>query len=58
MRKKITTDEYKRRIRGYLQSSQSTNEVWDYVLDSLVDVAATMGLDRLNEQILSEEEDI
>lgn len=52
----ITTNEYKRRIRNYLQSPQSTDVAWDYVLDSLLDVAATMGLDLLDEQILSKEE--
>ncbi len=52
----MTSDEYKKRIRNYLQSSQATDKVWDYVLDSLLDVAATMGLDLLDKQILSEEE--
>lgn len=52
----MTPEEYKKRIRNYLQSPKSTDEVWDYVLEALLDVAATMGLDFLDEQILSEQE--
>lgn len=52
----MTQVEYKKRIRDYLQSPKSTDEVWDYVLASLLDVAATMGLDFLDEQILSKQE--
>lgn len=52
----ITPEEYKKRIRAYLQSTKSTDEVWNYVLEALLDVAATMGLDFLDEQILSQEE--
>lgn len=52
----MTHDEYRARIRNYLQSPQSTDEVWEYVLDSLMDIVATMGLDLLDEQILSETE--
>lgn len=52
----MTSDEYKRRIKNYLRSPQATDIVWDYVLDSLLDVAATMGLDLLDKQILSEKE--
>lgn len=53
---KMTQNEYKKRIRNYLQSPESTDKVWEYVLESLLDVAATMGLDFLDEQILSEQE--
>lgn len=52
----MTTDEYKSKIKKYLQSPQAKDEVWEYVLNSLMDIAATQGLDFLDEQILSESE--
>ena len=52
----MTPEEYKRKIRSYLQSPESTDEIWDYVLDSLLDVSATMGLDLRDKQIFSPEE--
>ena len=48
--------DYKQRIRKYLQDPKSSDDVWGYVLDSLMDVSATMGLDLLDKQIYTEEE--
>ncbi len=50
----MTVEEYKRRIRAYLQSSESTDEVWEYVLEALCDVAATMGMDFLEQSVFGE----
>lgn len=52
----MTQTKYKKKIRDYLQSAESTDEIWDYVLESLIDISATMGLDSLDEKIMTEEE--
>lgn len=52
----LTSDEYKKRIRTYLQSPEASDEVWEYVLLALLDVAATQGLLLLDKEILSREE--
>ncbi len=49
----MTRTEYKKRIRAYLQSQRPTEEMWEYILESLMHVAETMGLDSVDAAIMT-----
>ena len=50
----MTVDEYKSRIRQYLQSSEASDEVWEYVMVALCDASATMGMDFLEQAVFGQ----
>ena len=47
----MTVDEYKSRIRQYLQSSEASDEVWEYVMVALCNASVTMDMDFLEQAV-------